>query len=119
MGDNTRAAVITRGLAELTQLGVAMGGQAATFAGLTGLGDLQSRNRHVGEQLSKGRRLEDVLGEMTQVAEGVRTTPVAVELGDLHGLEMPICRTIAGTTTAQDAYSGLRHVPAGHEAEPW
>lgn len=130
VGDNTRAAVITRGLAELTQIGVAMGGEAATFAGLSGLGDLlatcispQSRNRHVGEELGKGRKLDDILEEMTQVAEGVHTTPVAVELGDRHGLEVPICRTIngvlTGAATAYDAYAGLRHIRAGHEAEPW
>jgi glycerol-3-phosphate dehydrogenase (NAD(P)+) len=130
VGDNTRAAVITRGLAELTQLGVAMGGEPATFAGLTGMGDLvatclspQSRNRHVGEQLGRGRKIGDIIAEMTQVAEGVRTAAVAVELADRHGLAMPICRTIhkvvAGETTAQDAYTGLRYTPAGSEADPW
>ncbi|GAA4039242.1 NAD(P)H-dependent glycerol-3-phosphate dehydrogenase [Nonomuraea soli] len=130
VGDNTRAAVITRGLAELTQLGVAMGGRAATFAGLTGLGDLmatcvspQSRNRHVGEQLGRGRELDDVLAGMVQVAEGVRAAPAAVELGDRYGLPMPICRTISqvlsGEITVHDAYRGLRHTPAGHEAGPW
>ncbi|GAA2208077.1 NAD(P)H-dependent glycerol-3-phosphate dehydrogenase [Nonomuraea monospora] len=130
VGDNTRAAVITRGLAELAQLGQAMGGQAATFAGLTGLGDLvatclspYSRNRHVGEQLGRGRKLDDVLAEMITTAEGVRTTPVAVRLGDRHGLELPICRTIhrvlTGEITARDAYAGLRHSPAGTESGPW
>ncbi|GAA3560427.1 NAD(P)H-dependent glycerol-3-phosphate dehydrogenase [Nonomuraea rosea] len=130
VGDNTRAAVITRGLAELTQLGAAMGGKAATFAGLTGLGDLlatclspHSRNRHVGEQLGKGRVLGDVLAEMVMVAEGVSTTPVAVQLGDRHGLELPICRIInqvlTGETTARDAYADLRHTPAGTESGPW
>ncbi|TMS00281.1 NAD(P)H-dependent glycerol-3-phosphate dehydrogenase [Nonomuraea basaltis] len=130
VGDNTRAAVITRGLAELTQLGVAMGSEAATFAGLTGLGDLlatclspHSRNRHVGEQLGKGRKLDDVLAEMIMTAEGVRTTPVAVGLGDRHALELPICRTIhqvlTGEITARDAYAGLRHSPAGTESGPW
>ena len=80
VGDNTRAAVISRGLAELTRLGVAMGAQPATFAGLAGMGDLiatcmspYSRNRAVGEQLGKGRRLEDIMGEMHMVAEGVHT----------------------------------------------
>ena len=80
IGDNTRSAVIARGLAELTRLGVAMGGEPATFAGLTGLGDLvatcmspQSRNRHVGEQLGLGRRLDDIIAEMSMVAEGVPT----------------------------------------------
>jgi glycerol-3-phosphate dehydrogenase (NAD(P)+) len=130
VGDNTRAAVITRGLAELSQLGRAMGGRATTFAGLTGLGDLiatclspYSRNRHVGEQLGRGRKLGEVLAGMVMTAEGVRTTPVAVELGDLHGLELPICRTInrvlTGEITARDAYAGLRHSPAGAESGPW
>src|SRR5207302_4173509 len=80
VGDNTRAMVITRGLAELTRLGVAMGGDPGTFAGLAGMDDLvvtcisrHSRNRHVGEQLGKGRPLDDILGEMTMVAEGVKT----------------------------------------------
>lgn len=130
VGDNTRAAVITRGLAELTQLGVAMGGEPATFAGLTGMGDLlatcmsrQSRNRHVGEQLGRGRTLADILGAMRMVAEGVRTAAVAVELGDKYGLDMPISRTvdkvISGELTAREAYSALRSAPAGTEAGPW
>jgi glycerol-3-phosphate dehydrogenase (NAD(P)+) len=130
VGDNTRAAVITRGLAELTQLGVAMGGEPATFAGLTGMGDLlatcmskHSRNRHVGEQLGRGRPLAEILGELRMVAEGVGTAAVAVELGDKHGLTMPISRTINkvinGKLTAREAYAGLRHVPAGDETGPW
>ena len=79
VGDNTRAAVITRGLAELTRLGVAMGGESRTLAGLAGLGDLvatcasrQSRNRFVGEQLGKGRKIAEIIDEMHMVAEGVR-----------------------------------------------
>jgi glycerol-3-phosphate dehydrogenase (NAD(P)+) len=130
VGDNTRAAVITRGLAELTQLGVAMGGEPATFAGLTGMGDLvatcisrQSRNRYVGEQLGLGRKIDDILGEMTMVAEGVKTAAAAVELADRHGLPMPICgsvhRVVTGEITALDAYAGLRHNPAQREADPW
>jgi glycerol-3-phosphate dehydrogenase (NAD(P)+) len=127
VGDNTRAAVMTRGLAELTRLGVAMGGEAPTFAGLTGMGDLlatcmspHSRNRYVGEQLGKGRALEDVLGEMTMVAEGVRSAVTAMELADQHGIAMPICndirRVVTGEISAVDAYQGLG--AAGHEAEP-
>ena len=130
VGDNTRAAVITRGLAELAQLGVAMGGRMETFAGLSGLGDLlatcmspYSRNRYVGEQLGRGRKLGDVLGEMTMVAEGVGTARSAVGLGDRHGLEMPIVRTILavieGDLSAGEAYARLRHIPAGHEKDPW
>ena len=88
-GDNTRAAVITRGLNELTRLGVAMGGQAETFSGLAGMGDLlatcistQSRNRHVGEELGKGKTIEQIIEEMDQVAEGVKSAKVVLELAE-------------------------------------
>jgi glycerol-3-phosphate dehydrogenase (NAD(P)+) len=130
VGDNTRAAVMSRGLAELTTLAVAMGGEAPTLAGLAGMGDLvatcmspQSRNRHVGEQLGLGRSLDEVLGEMRMVAEGVKTVDTVVELADQHGLHMPIARTIhdviTGRIRAADAYRGLRGaVPAGHESQP-
>jgi glycerol-3-phosphate dehydrogenase (NAD(P)+) len=128
-GDNTRSAVITRGLAELTRLGVAMGAEPATMAGLAGMGDLiatcvspQSRNRHVGEQLGRGRPLEEIVREMGQVAEGVKTAPVVMELADRHGLPMPICAEVAGVVAGfiepKDAYQGLLFGPAGHEAEP-
>ena len=86
-GDNTRAAVITRGLAEITRLGVAMGGDPMTFAGLAGMGDLiatcvspQSRNRYVGEQLGRGRKIDEIIAEMNQVAEGVKSCRVVLEL---------------------------------------
>lgn len=126
-GDNTRAAVISRGLAELTRLGVALGGQPQTFAGLAGVGDLvatcmspQSRNRWVGEQLGRGRPLETILAEMSMVAEGVRTTAAAMELASRNGVEMPICaviqRVMEGEMTAAEALAGLGR--AGHEAEP-
>jgi glycerol-3-phosphate dehydrogenase (NAD(P)+) len=130
VGDNTRAAVMSRGLAELTTLAVAMGGEATTLAGLAGMGDLvatcmspQSRNRHVGEQLGLGRSLDEVLGEMRMVAEGVKTAATVVELADAHGLHMPIAQTIydvvTGRIRAADAYRGLiRAVPAGHESQP-
>jgi len=130
VGDNTRAAVMSRGLAELTTLAVAMGGEAATLAGLAGMGDLvatcvspQSRNRHVGEQLGLGRSLQEVLDEMRMVAEGVKTVATVVELADERGLDMPIARTIhdvvSGKIRAADAYRGLsRSVPAGHESDP-
>jgi glycerol-3-phosphate dehydrogenase (NAD(P)+) len=128
VGDNTRALVMTRGLAELTQLGVAMGGEAVTMAGLTGMGDLlatcispHSRNRRLGEELGKGRSLQDVLAESTQVVEGVRTAAAVHELAGRHGLQMPICEAIhqvlSGQIPAVDAYSGLR-TTAGHESEP-
>ncbi|TGU74666.1 NAD(P)H-dependent glycerol-3-phosphate dehydrogenase [Geomonas terrae] len=96
-GSNTRAALITRGLAEMTRLGVVMGAQPATFAGLAGMGDLVltctgdlSRNRSVGIQIGQGRRLEEILGEMRMVAEGVKTTESAYNLAKKLGVEMPI-----------------------------
>jgi glycerol-3-phosphate dehydrogenase (NAD(P)+) len=117
-GDNTRAAVITRGLAELTRLGVAMGGEPETFSGLAGMGDLlatcisrQSRNRHVGEELGKGKTIEQVIEEMHQVAEGVKTANVVLELAEEHGVEMPITAEVAhvcsGGADAYTAYRGL------------
>jgi glycerol-3-phosphate dehydrogenase (NAD(P)+) len=128
VGDNTRAAVMTRGLAEFTRLGVAMGGEPATLAGLAGMGDLIatcispfSRNRTVGEQLGKGLTLDEVLGSMTMVAEGVKAAVAVHDLAERHGLEMPVCeeiyRVVTGAIAAADAYRGLRR-PAGHEAEP-
>ena len=127
VGDNTRAAVMSRGLAELIRLGDAMGAKPATFAGLAGMGDLiatcvspHSRNRAVGEQLGKGRKLADILEEMHMVAEGVNTATVALELAERHGLDLPICRMIdkvvKGEMEPVDTYWGL--TPAGHEAEP-
>ncbi|HBA89615.1 MAG TPA: NAD(P)H-dependent glycerol-3-phosphate dehydrogenase [Geobacter sp.] len=96
-GCNTRAALITRGLAEMTRLGVAMGAQPATFAGLAGMGDLVltctgdlSRNRSVGIQIGQGRKLPEILGEMRMVAEGVKTTESAYNLAKKLGVEMPI-----------------------------
>ena len=96
-GDNTKAALITRGLAELARLGVALGGEPLTFAGLAGMGDLiatcaspQSRNRHVGVELGKGRALDDVVSEMNMVAEGVKTTAAVIELSRRHAVEMPL-----------------------------
>jgi glycerol-3-phosphate dehydrogenase (NAD(P)+) len=128
VGDNTRAMVMTRGLAELTRLGVAMGGEVATFGGLAGMGDLittcvspHSRNRSVGEQLGRGRRLDDILAEMNMVAEGVKTAGTARELAARHGVAMPVCdeihKLVSGQTTADQAYRGLRTRP-GHENEP-
>ncbi len=128
IGDNTRSAIIARGLAELTRLGVAMGGKPATFAGLTGLGDLvatcispQSRNRRVGEELGLGRRLEDVVAGMSMVAEGVKTADAAMELSARYAVEMPICaevhRVLTGAITGLEAYRGLTP-QAGYEADP-
>ncbi|MBD3367880.1 MAG: NAD(P)H-dependent glycerol-3-phosphate dehydrogenase [Candidatus Eisenbacteria bacterium] len=96
-GDNTKGALLTRGLAELTRLGVALGGRPETFAGLSGMGDLittcisrHSRNRYVGEAIAGGRALDEILEDMVMVAEGVRTTRSANELADREGIEMPI-----------------------------
>ena len=128
-GDNTRAAVITRGLAEISRLGVALGGRAETFAGLTGMGDLvatcispQSRNRFFGEQLGKGRTVTEVATEMDQVAEGVKTAPVVCTLADEVGVVMPIASemnlVVRGQQTAQDAYRGLLGRSVRRESDP-
>lgn len=100
-GLNTRAALITRGLAEITRLGVAMGAEPATFSGLSGLGDLVltctgslSRNRTVGLKLGQGLKLDDIVGEMNMVAEGVKTTRSGYELSRKMGIEMPILNQI-------------------------
>ena len=118
LGRNARAALVTRGLAEISRLGVAMGGQAETFNGLTGLGDLVltctgdlSRNRHVGIELGRGRSLEEIQRGTYQVAEGIRTTRAACALADLHKVEMPIteavCAVLAGTRTPTNAVQTL------------
>jgi glycerol-3-phosphate dehydrogenase (NAD(P)+) len=128
VGDNTRAAVVTRGLAELTRLGVAMGGEAMTFSGLAGMGDLiatcmspLSRNRTLGEQLGAGKTLDEILGATRSVAEGVGTAYTIHELAQKHNLQMPVCREVyrvlAGEIPAAEAYRGLR-IQAGHEREP-
>jgi glycerol-3-phosphate dehydrogenase (NAD(P)+) len=117
-GDNTKAMVITRGLDELSRLGVAMGGQYATFSGLAGMGDLlatcmspHSRNRFVGEQLGRGRTIEEIIAEMNMVAEGVKTSRVVMELADEYDVDMPIAAEVFGVchegSTAEDAYRGL------------
>jgi glycerol-3-phosphate dehydrogenase (NAD(P)+) len=97
LGHNALAALITRGLAEITRLACAAGGQRETTAGLSGLGDLVltctgslSRNRHVGVELARGRRLPDILAGMKMIAEGVNTTKAALALGARHGVELPI-----------------------------
>jgi glycerol-3-phosphate dehydrogenase (NAD(P)+) len=129
VGDNTKAAVIARGLAELARLGVAMGGHPQTFAGLAGMGDLvatcmspQSRNRYVGEQLGKGRTIQSIIDEMHMVAEGVKTSRVVIELAAKYDVEMPICREVyrvvhEGSTPTQ-AYRGLLRVAPGSEHDP-
>jgi glycerol-3-phosphate dehydrogenase (NAD(P)+) len=100
-GDNTLAALITRALAELTRLGIALGGKPLTFAGLAGMGDLiatcmssQSRNHRVGFGLGQGRSLEEITGEMRMVAEGVKSTRGILSLAARHGIEMPIAEQV-------------------------
>lgn len=101
LGHNTRAALITRGLAEMNRLGRAMGAEAATFAGLAGMGDLVltctgdlSRNRTVGMKLGQGMRLAEILGEMRMVAEGVKTAESAWRLAGRIGVDMPITQKV-------------------------
>jgi glycerol-3-phosphate dehydrogenase (NAD(P)+) len=100
-GDNTTAALMTRGLAEITRLGVAMGANPSTFAGLAGVGDLivtctsrHSRNRRAGIEIGKGKSLQEALAIVNMVVEGVRTTSAARSLAELHGVEMPITEQI-------------------------
>jgi glycerol-3-phosphate dehydrogenase (NAD(P)+) len=127
VGDNTRAGVITRGLAELTRLGTAMGAEARTLAGLAGMGDLiatcmspYSRNRTVGERLGRGTPLHEILAEMQMVAEGVGTARIALSLAERHGVELPICeeihKVVMGQQRPADVYRGLGD--AGHEYDP-
>lgn len=117
-GDNTRAALMTRGLAEITRLGVALGAEPMTFAGLSGMGDLvltcsgrESRNHYVGEQIGKGKSLDEVLTTMVTVAEGVQTTKAALALAERQGVEMPIAREVHAVLfegrRAQDALASL------------
>ena len=97
LGANTKGALLTRGLAEITRLGTALGADPATFAGLTGMGDLittcsspHSRNHIVGSKIGQGQKLEDILKEMVMVAEGINTAKAAYELSHEHKIEMPI-----------------------------
>ena len=127
-GDNTRAAVITRGLSEVTRMGVALGGEPLTFSGLAGMGDLvatcistQSRNRHVGERLGKGETIDEIISAMNMVAEGVKTSKVVMELSDELGIDMPIASEVYGVChggrTAAEAYSGLLRRGTGREMD--
>jgi glycerol-3-phosphate dehydrogenase (NAD(P)+) len=124
MGDNTRALVLCRAIAEMTRLGVAMGGSPMTFAGLAGIGDLLatcmsplSRNRTVGERLARGETVEQVTESMQQVAEGLKAAASVVALGDQYGVEMPIAAQVDAVVnagrSAQEAYENLlRRVPS-------
>ncbi len=120
LGDNARAALVTRGLAELTRLAVALGGDPRTCAGLAGLGDLvatcsstRSRNHQLGVELGRGRALAAIVADLRSVVEGVRTAPVACELGAELGVEVPIAEQTAavcrGERSAADALAALMH----------
>jgi glycerol-3-phosphate dehydrogenase (NAD(P)+) len=125
LGHNSMAALMTRGLAEISRLACAEGGRRETLAGLSGLGDLVltctgelSRNRHVGVELGRGRSLEDILTGMRMVAEGVRTTGAALALGARHGIELPITAEMAAVLggrrspkAAVEALMGRRQRP--------
>jgi glycerol-3-phosphate dehydrogenase (NAD(P)+) len=122
LGDGARAALITRGFAELTRLGLAMGARAETLSGLCGLGDLvltcaslSSRNTSLGAALGEGRGLKEVLAERRSVAEGVESAPAVVALAERHGVEMPICAAVdaivAGRIGIDDAIAALLSRP--------
>jgi glycerol-3-phosphate dehydrogenase (NAD(P)+) len=128
-GDNTRAGIITRGLAELTRLGIAMGGKKSTFSGLAGMGDLvatcsstKSRNHHVGFQIGQGKSLEQIINEMNEVAEGVKTAKVVRELAREYNIDMPIAEEIYKVlyegNKVNDAFKGLIQYEIGSEKEP-
>ena len=124
-GDNTKAALITRGLAELTRLGVALGGEPLTFSGLAGMGDLvatcssrQSRNRHVGEQLGKGRSLDEIIAEMKMVAEGVKTSRAVVDLAAKVGVEMPIAEQVVAVLAGERSAAEVIPALMRREAKP-
>src|ERR1700684_2183166 len=109
LGDNTRAMLITRGLAEISRLGAALGADPHTFAGLAGMGDLVatcssplSRNRTFGEKLGRGIPLAEIIANTTQVAEGVKSSKAVLELAQAHGVEMPITEVVTNVV-----YSGL------------
>ena len=117
-GMNTTASLVTRGLAEMTRLGIALGGEALTFGGLAGVGDLmatcgssRSRNNRVGYQLGQGRSIEQIVSEMNMVAEGVKTTRAVLTLAAQHGVEMPIAEAVGGMLyegqTVQQAMASL------------
>ena len=127
-GWNTKSALITRGLAEIARLGVALGANPMTFLGLAGNGDLtatcsspQSRNRHVGEQLGRGRPLSEIISEMKMVAEGVATTPAIIGLAQRVGIPMPITRKVqavlTGSLSPADAVHQLMSFEPGSELD--
>ena len=126
IGDNGKSTLITRGLSEIRKLGVAAGGEAATFYGLAGLGDIIatcsspfSRNRYVGERLAQGQSLTDIQTSMQNVAEGVNTTRAALEMAHSFGIEMPITQAIYNVLfeklSPTDAIKELMSRPARSE----
>jgi glycerol-3-phosphate dehydrogenase (NAD(P)+) len=128
LGHNALAALITRGLAEISRLAFAMGGRRETLSGLSGLGDLVltctgslSRNRHVGLELGRGRPIGEIVAGMRMVAEGVNTTEGALALGARHGVELPIAAqmsdVLAGRRTPKDAVSELMLRPQRGELD--
>jgi len=127
-GDNAKATLITRGLTELSRLGVALGGRPLTFSGLAGMGDLvatcsspQSRNRTVGVALGRGRTLSDITAEMDMVAEGVKTSRAVVDIARSIGMELPIAFAVASVLydgwTVEQALASLLARSTGHELE--
>ena len=128
LGHNVQAALITRGLVEISRLACALGGRRETLAGLAGLGDLVltctgslSRNRSVGVELGRGRRLDDILAGMQMVAEGINTTGAALALGARHGVELPIAAqmadVLAGRCGPREAVETLMLRPQRIEAD--
>ena len=118
LGDNTRGALLTRGLAEMVRMGKRLGADPLTFSGLSGIGDLvttclshHSRNRFVGEQIGKGRKLKDVLTHMSMVAEGVQTTQSGHDMARKFDVEMPITeqvyKVLFGDKSPADAIGDL------------
>jgi glycerol-3-phosphate dehydrogenase (NAD(P)+) len=123
-GWNTKAALITRGLAELTRLGVAVGGTPLTFLGLAGNGDLiatcsspHSRNRHVGEELGRGRPLREILDRMRMVAEGVGTTPGVLGLARRRGVDMPISEKVGAVLAGELSAADVVHLLMQRDAK--
>ncbi len=107
-GDNARAALMTRGLAEMARLGAALGGEPLTFAGLAGMGDLiatcsseRSRNRQVGVELGRGRNIDEIVAAMTMVAEGVNSTPAVLELAASLKVDTPIVANVAAVLAGE------------------
>jgi glycerol-3-phosphate dehydrogenase (NAD(P)+) len=123
-GDNARAALITRGLAEMTRLGVALGGDPLTFGGLAGVGDLvatctsdQSRNRRVGFEFGRGRPAEEIMAGSPMVAEGIRTAGGVVELARRNGVDMPIAGMVSGVIDGRSAPEDILGAFMGREAK--